>query len=165
MTLGQGHDTPLDHGNDCLKYYPDPTRHSWRQRGIIAWTWILGICALWPWPWRDDLSSRSWHTFGSWTTIVWNIIQIQHGSEELLPGHWFWVPVFLHFDLWPWFKVRTYPWFMDNNFVKYYQDLTWQWGVMSQTRTLRMCSPRPWPWVMDNNCVIYYPDRTRGEKL
>ena len=41
----------------------------------------LGMCALWPWPWRYDL--------GSWTTIVRNIIQIQLGSEELRPGHRF----------------------------------------------------------------------------
>ena len=33
--------------------------------------------------------SRSWQTLESWTTIVWNIIHIQHGSEELWPGHRF----------------------------------------------------------------------------
>ena len=49
---------------------------------------ISGWCALWPWPWRYDLRSRSWHTHESWT-IVWSIIQIQHGSEELWPGHRF----------------------------------------------------------------------------
>ena len=69
--------------NNCLKYYPDPT---W-QWGVMARTRISSICALRPWPWRYDLGSRSWHTLGSWTTIVWNIIQIQHGSEELWPGH------------------------------------------------------------------------------
>ena len=37
-------------------------------------------------------------TFGSWTTIVWNIIQIQHGSEELWPGHTY----FVMCALWPW---------------------------------------------------------------
>ena len=77
-----------------VKYYPDPT---W-QLGVIAGTQILDTSALWPWPWRYDLGWRSWHTLGSWTTIVWNIIQIQHGSKELWPGHTF-------FDmcaLWPW---------------------------------------------------------------
>ena len=32
---------------------------------------------------------KAWPTLKSWTTIVWNIIQIQHGSEELLPRHGF----------------------------------------------------------------------------
>ena len=65
--------------NNCVKYYPDPT---W-QRGVMARTRILGMCALWPWPWRYDLESGDDTPFGKWTTIVWNIIQIQHGSEEL----------------------------------------------------------------------------------
>ena len=142
MTLVQGHDTPLGHGqqlceilsrsnlaarsygpntdfqyvctvtltleiwpwvkvmthpgvmdNNCVKYYLNPI---W-QWGVIARTRISSICALWPWPWRYDLGSRSWHTLGSWTTIVWNIIQIQFGSEELWLGHIF--PVCVHCDL------------------------------------------------------------------
>ena len=79
--------------NNCVKYYPDPT---W-QWGILARTRISSMCALWPWPWRYELGLRSWHTLGSWTTIVWNIIQIQLGSEELWPGHGF--PVCVHCDL------------------------------------------------------------------
>ena len=58
--------------NNCVKYYSDPI---W-QWGVMARTQILGTCALGPWPWRNDLGSRSWHTLGSWTTIVWNIIPI-----------------------------------------------------------------------------------------
>ena len=80
--------------NNCVKYYPDRT---W-QWGVMARTRILGMCALWPWPWRYDLGSRSWHILESWTTIVWNIIQIQHGSEELWPGHTY----FAMCALWPW---------------------------------------------------------------
>ena len=79
--------------DNCVKYHPDPT---W-QWGIMAGTHILGMCALWPWPWRYDL--RSWHTLGSWTTIVWNITQIQLGSEVLWPGHTFWVRVRCDLDL------------------------------------------------------------------
>ena len=30
---------------------------------------------------------RSWHTLGSWTTIVWNIIQIGRMVTKLWPGH------------------------------------------------------------------------------
>ena len=65
--------------NNCVKYYPDLT---W-QWGLMAWARILGIWALWPWLRRYDLLSRSWHTLRSWPTIVWNIIRIQLGSEEL----------------------------------------------------------------------------------
>ena len=107
--------------NKCVIYYPDPT---W-QWGVMARTQILGMCALRPWPWRYDLGSRSWHTLGSWTTIVWNIIQIQHGSKELWPGHGFWVCVHCDLDfgdMRPWVKVMTHPWVTDNNCVKYYID-------------------------------------------
>ena len=45
-----------------------------------------------------EIESRSWHTLWSWTTIVWNIIKIQHGSEELWPGHEFLGMC----ALWPW---------------------------------------------------------------
>ena len=45
--------------------------------------WIL----LWPWPWVYDLGSRSWHTLGSWTTIVWNIMLLGKVVMQLFPGH------------------------------------------------------------------------------
>ena len=48
------------------------------------------------WPWSKD-GSRSWHTFESWKIIVWPIIQVQHGSEELWAGHGLWACV--HYDL------------------------------------------------------------------
>ena len=166
----------------------------------MARTGISSMCALWPWPWRYDLGSRSWHTLGSWTTIVWNIIKIQLGSEELWPGHGF--PVYVHYDLdlrdmtmgqghdtplghdkqlceilsrsnlavgsygldtdfqyvctviltleiWPLVTVMTHPWVMDNNYVKYYPDPTWQWGVMARTGISSMCALWPWPWKYD----------------
>ena len=69
--------------NNCVKFYLAPT---W-QWGVMARTRISSMCALWPWPWRYDLGSRSWHTLGSWTTIVWNYIQIGQGSTKLWPRH------------------------------------------------------------------------------
>ena len=45
------------------------------------------VCALWPWPWRYDLGSRSWHTLGSCTIIVLNIIQIGQVGTELWIRH------------------------------------------------------------------------------
>ena len=101
-------------------------------------------------------------------TIVWNIIKIQLGSEELWPGHGFGYEctVTLTFEIWPWVKIMKRPWVMDNNCVKYYQDQIWQLGVMAQTRIPSMRALWPWPWVkvmihhwiMDNNCVKYYQD-------
>ena len=66
--------------NNCVKYNPDPTT----QWGVMARTPISSMCALWPRPWRYDLGSRSWHILGSWTTIVWNIIQIGQGSTKFM---------------------------------------------------------------------------------
>ena len=37
------------------------------------------------------------HMLGSWTTILWNIIQIQNDSKELWTRHRFWLC-----SLWPW---------------------------------------------------------------
>ena len=77
---------------------------------------------VWPWPWRytSNLYPRSWHTLGPLTSIVWNtcIIQIQHGNEELA-GHGFCYDHTLTWEVWPWSKVITHPWIMDNNSVKY----------------------------------------------
>ena len=41
--------------------------------------------------------------------------------------------VTLTLEIWPWVKVMTHPWVMDNC-VKYYPDPTWQCGVMARTR-------------------------------
>ena len=78
--------------NNWVKYYPDPT---W-QWGVMAQTQISRMCALWPWPWWYDLGSRS-HRLWSWTTIVWNYVQIEQGSTKLWPGHG--SPVCVHCDL------------------------------------------------------------------
>ena len=125
--------------NNLVRYYPDPTR----QWGVMVWAQIFSICALWPW--RYDLRSRSWRTLGTWTIIVWKIIQIQLGSVELWPGHRFLVYVYCDLD-WPFLKFMTHSWVMDNSCVKYYPDPTWQWGVMAWTRILGMCALSPWPW-------------------
>ena len=123
----------------------------------MARTRIFCICALWPWPWRYDLGSRSWHTPGSWITIVRNIIQIQLGSEELRPGHGFSVCV-----QWPWpwrydlgSKVITHPWVMDNNCVKYYPDPTSGHKVMARTRSEQMDG-------QGDSCIPLYNQTSSG---
>ena len=153
--------------NNCVKYYLDPT---W-QWEVMAQTQILGMCAPWPWPWRYDLKSRSWHTLGSWTTIVWNIIQIQHASEKLWPAHRFSVSV--HFDLdlgdmtlgqghdIPLGRGQQLCEILSRSNMavgSHCPDID-SWYVCTVTLTLEI-----WPWVkvmthpcvMDNNCVKYY---------
>ena len=97
--LDQGHDTPLGHGQQLCEIL---SRSKW-QWGVMARTQIFSMCAQWPWHGRYDLGSRSWHTFESWTIIVWNIIQIP----------------------------------------------TRQWGVIARTRIFSMCAMWPWPWRHD----------------
>ena len=81
--------------NNCEKYFPDLVKLCWG----MTWTSILGICSLWPWPWRCDLRSRSWHTLGPWTTVLRNIIHIHQAIKKLWPGHGFWLCVHGDFDL------------------------------------------------------------------
>ena len=86
MTLFQGYDTSLCPGhrlceilsryNIVLRSYDPDTNCGY----ICSETLTLEI-----WP-----ESRSWHTLRPWTTILWNIIQIQHENEELWPEHRFW---------------------------------------------------------------------------
>ena len=115
MTLGQGHDTPLGHGQqfceilsrshkEVRSYGPDTmwtdSRTRWYLQppttlcAILSWSNMamrsygpdkdFCMCALWPW--QYDLGSRSWHTLGSWTTIVWNTVQIGQGGKKLRSG-------------------------------------------------------------------------------
>ena len=130
------------------------------QWGVMARTRILGISALWPWPWRYDLGSRSWHILWSWTIIS--------RSDKGLRSYG---PDTMALEIWPWVKVMTHPLVMDNNCVKYYPDPTCQWRVMARTCifcyvwTLTL-TLEVWSWVMvlthplvmDNNCMKYYPD-------
>ena len=132
------HPLVMDNIYNCVKYYQDPTR----QSEVMAWIQIFGTYAVWPWPWRYDLGSRSWHTFWSWITILCNIIKIQHGSQALWPGHRVLVhklcSLTLTLEIWPWVKVMTHSLVMDNNFVKYYPGPTWQSRVVAQTRCEQM---------------------------
>ena len=42
--------------------------------------------------------------------------------------------VTLTLEIWPWVKVMTHPWVMDNNCVKLYPDRTREYEVMARTR-------------------------------
>ena len=97
--------------NNCVKQYPNQTS----QKRVMTRTRIMALFTVRPWPWRYDLSSKSWHTLGSLTTIVWNIIHTQHDSSGLWRTrilamctlwHWPW-----RYDLgsrsWHTLRVRT----------------------------------------------------------
>ena len=109
--------------NNCVKYCPDPT---W-QWEVMAKTWILDMCTLWPWPWRYDLGSRSSLN-----------IPLGHGQqlckcEILCRSHLavrsydpdrnfgYVCTMTLALEVWPCVKVTTHSWVTDNNCVKYYQ--------------------------------------------
>ena len=81
-TLGRGYETPLGHGQQLFEII------SWPNMELRSYgpTRILGMRALRPWPWRYYLESRSWHSLGLWTTIVWNINQMGQGGKKLWLG-------------------------------------------------------------------------------
>ena len=110
-------------------------------------------------------------TPGSRTTIVWSIIPIQVPVKGNGP-----VKNFVMCKLWPWpwqYDPESSSWY---DCLIYYQDPTWQWGVMAKHGFWFICAQWPWPWetcpwvkvmthpwVMDNSCVKYYPDPTSEE--
>ena len=111
---------------------------------------VLCMCALWPWSWRYDLGSRSWHIIGSWTTIVWNIIQIQFGSEELWPGQGFLVCMYC--DL----EIRDITLGQGHDTPLGHGIMMWNIiqiqfgrGFMLRTQNFGICALWPWPWRYD----------------
>ena len=84
MTLNQGHDTPLGHGQQLCE--------------------ILS---------RSNLAVRSYGPDTDFEYVC---------------------TVTLTMEVLPWVKVKTHPWVMDNNCVKYFPDRTSGYEVMAQTR-------------------------------
>ena len=91
----------------------------------MAWARNFGIM-------HCDLDLKSWHIRESWTTIVWNIIQIQHVSEDLWPDTDFGVvwTVNLTLDVWPWVKFITHQqlcviFSSSDKGVRLWSDTTW----------------------------------------
>ena len=72
-TLCQGHDTPLGHGQQ-LSEILSGSNLAVRSYGPDMDCGYVCTVTL---TWKYDLGSRSCHTLGSWTIIVWNIIQIR----------------------------------------------------------------------------------------
>ena len=136
---------------------------------------ILGMFAPWPWPWSYDLGSRHDPSLSHGQQLCEILSRSNMTVKSYGPDIDFVYKctVTLALEIWPWVKVMTHPWVMDNNCVKFYPDPTWQWRVMARTHLFcYVCTLTltlevwPWvkvmthPWVMDNNCVKYYPDPT-----
>ena len=79
MSVGQGHNKPLDHGRPLREISAsNMTVRSYGPDTDFPYTCIATlILAIWLWVKR---------MLGSWTTIVWNIIQIQYQRSQLWPG-------------------------------------------------------------------------------
>ena len=114
---------------------------------IMTLTQVIGMCTLWLSLWRYDLGSRSWHTLGSWTIIMWNIIHIQHGSQEFWFGYRFLVCVHCGLDLGDMTLCQGH----DAPFGhgQCCEISRWQWRVIAPTQILVMCALWPWPWRYD----------------
>ena len=97
MTLGQGHDTPLGHGTQMCEIL---SRSNKTVRSYGLDTDFQCVCTvtltltLETWPWVKVMTHP-----GIMDNNYVNIIQIQRGSEELWPGHGFWVSVHCDLDL------------------------------------------------------------------
>ena len=112
MILGQDYDTPLVRGQQLCKIL------SRSNLAVRSYGPDEDFQYMWPWHWRYDLGSRSWHTLGSWTTNVWNFIQIQLlALRSYVPDTDFQYvcTVTLTLEKWPWVMAMTHPWVMDNN--------------------------------------------------
>ena len=132
--------------NNCVKYRPH-LRDPWK---VMVWKKKLPCvnCDLD----LGDMSLSQGHD-----TMAWYIIKIQLSSDILWPRHGFGYVCTLTMtsEIWPWIKVVTHTWVMDNNFMKY-QDPTWQWGVIALTRILGMCALWPWPQRYDLGSRLWH---------
>ena len=88
-------------------------------------------------------------------SIEWYIIKIQHGSHNLWPRHGFGYvcTVTMTSEIWPWVKVMTHPWFMDNKFIS-------PRSRSQCTYTGNLCpghnsSLPSWIWIIFHTLIVY----------
>ena len=83
LPLGQDHYTPLGLGQQLCEVL---SRFNMAVKSYGPDTDFWCVCTLTlTLTCRYDIWLRSWHTLGSWTTIVWNIIQIGQGVRSYGP--------------------------------------------------------------------------------
>ena len=135
---------------------------------------ISGMCALWPWPWSYDLVSRHEPPLSHGLQLCDILSRSNLAVNSYGPDMDFVYKctMTLALEIWPWVKVMTHPWVMDNTCVKYYKDPTWQWGVMAwhgfwvcvhcdlDLGGMTWVKVMTHPSVIDNNCEKYCLDLT-----
>ena len=132
MTLGQGRDTPFGNGKQLCEilsrsnlavrsYGPDT---DFRYMCTVTLTWDMTLVQGHDTPLRHgyqlcEILSRS---------------NLAVRSYVLETDFQYMCTVTLTLEIWPWFKVMTHPWVMDNNCVKLYPDRSREYEVMARTR-------------------------------
>ena len=124
--------------NNSVKYYPDPTwsEELWPGHGI----WVCVHCDL---DIRDTTMGQGHDTFLGHGQKVCEILSRSNLSVRRYgPDKYFRYmhTVTLTLEIWPWVKVMTHPWVMDNNNVKYYPDPTWS-GELWPGQGIWVCVP------------------------
>ena len=161
MTWSQDHDTPLGSGQQVCEILFRPNFTVKKYGPDMDFRYV------------STVGSRSWHTLGSRTTSVWNIIQIKVGNEELRPGHRCLVNEHCDLDLGDMalgqghdtplgYGQQVCEMLSGSTVVERSYDADTDFRYMC-TVTLEIL---PWvkvmthPWFMDNKCVKYYLDPT-----
>ena len=123
MILGQGHDTPLGHGQQLCEIL---SRSHLAARSYGPDTDFQYMCTV-TLNLEDTLLGHGQHL----CEILSNLAVRSYG-----PGTDFQYvcTVTLTLEIWPWVNVMTHPWVMDNNCVKLYPDWTREYEVMARTR-------------------------------
>ena len=101
---------PLIMDNNCVKNHPHPS-YPWK---IMVQKQIFAMYKLWLWPWRYHNESRSWYDCVinyQDPTWQWGVIGPDTDFQYVCT-------VTLTLEIWPWLKVMTHPWVMDNNYVQ-----------------------------------------------
>ena len=163
--------------NNFVKYYPDLSKQ-WKVR--TRQDTNFGYACTVTLTWWYDLGLGSWHILGSWTKILWNIVQIRVSSEKNCPdtrfGYVCTLTLEIRYDLgirlgythWSW---TTIVW----NIIQIQASIKKLWPGQNSNRRMEgqkyRCAlwPRPrrydlvsrsqqtHPWAMDKSCVKYYP--------
>ena len=146
MNLSQGHDTPLGHGKQLYEILSRSNMTKWSYGPDT----ILGtsMCALWSWPWRYDIGSRSCHTLGHGQSLCEILTTSNSAVGSYGPDMDFRYvyTVTLTLEIWHKVNVITHPWVMVNNCGKYYPDRTkwliWSYGGTHCEQTGRQTDER-----------------------
>ena len=144
MTLGQGCDTPLGHGQ-CVSEILSRSNSVVRSHGPDTHFGYMCTVTLtleiWP-SVKIMTDTLLCHGHQLYEMLSRSNMAVRSYGPDTEFGYV--CTVNLTLEIWPWVKVMTHPWVMDNPFVKFYPDPTGQWGVMARTKISGMCVLGPW---------------------